>query len=403
MGAFEGKTVILGVSGGIAAYKSAMIASSLVQLGARVEVLMTEAAREFISPLTFSAITHAPVHTDPFAAWRPGFSGHVTLAQQADLLIVAPATAMTIARLALGFADDLIGLVALSTLAPILVAPAMEDQMFRHAATQGHLAALTSRGVAVVGPESGRLASGRSGTGRMAEPSLIVAAAQQLLSRSGLLRGKRIVVTAGGTREPIDPVRYIGNRSSGKMGYAIAEAASREGAQVTLITGPTSLAPPLGVSVVPVETAIDMQRAAEAATLEADALIMAAAVADFRPVSRSEQKIKKTPGVDHLDIRLTRNPDILASLDRPGLVKIGFAAETERLLENAERKLRDKGLAMIVANDAETTIGSSESAATLLTPGQPPQSLPRMTKEELAREIVRRTAGLLDRSGQLAP
>jgi phosphopantothenoylcysteine decarboxylase/phosphopantothenate--cysteine ligase len=400
MSAFEGKTVLLGVSGGIAAYKAAMIASSLVQSGARVEVILTESACRFITPLTFSAITHAPVHIDPFTAWGPDFSGHVTLAQQADLLIAAPATAMTIARLALGLTDDLIGLVALSTLAPILVAPAMEDQMYRHSATQDHLATIASRGVTIVGPETGRLASGRTGTGRMAEPSSILAAAEHLLSGTRLLDGKRVVVTAGGTREPIDPVRYIGNRSSGKMGYAIAEASLREGARVTLITGPTSLSAPAGVSIVAIETALEMQRAVEAATRDADLLIMAAAVADFRPVARSEQKIKKSAGVDHLDVRLTRNPDILAGLDRPGLVKIGFAAETERLVENAERKLRDKGLAMIVANDAEATIGSPESAATLLFPGQSAESLPRMTKEALARVIVRRAASLLERPGQ---
>lgn len=403
MSAFAGKTILLGVSGGIAAYKAAVIASTLVQSGSQVEVLLTEAAARFVTPLTFSAITHAPVHTDPFALWGPGFSGHVTLAECADLLIVAPATAMTIARLALGLTDDLIGLVALSTPAPILIAPAMEDHMFWHSATQDHLATLATRGVTVVGPERGRLASGRSGAGRMADPATIAARAEDLLAPAGPLEGVHVVVTAGGTREPIDPVRYIGNRSSGTMGYAIAEAARQAGARVTLITGPTALTPPTSIEVVAVETALDMQREVEAATRDADILIMAAAVADFRPEVRSKQKIKKTPALDGLDLHLTRNPDILATLDRPGLIKIGFAAETERLLENAEKKLRDKGLAMIVANDAAATIGAPESAATLLMPDRPAEALPRMAKDDLARVIVERAAGLLDRRGHPVP
>ena len=239
----EGRSILLGVTGGIAAYKPRRLPASLVQAGARVDVVMTEAAQRFIQPLSFSAITHTPVHTDPFAAWRDDFTGHVGLARNADLLVVAPATAAAIARLALGLADDLLGLIALSTAAPIVVAPAMEERMLHHPATQGHLATLIERGVRIVDPEYGRLASGAIGEGRMASPESVVTAATDVLRRSTRLTGKKIVITAGGTREPLDPVRYIGNRSSGAMGYALAAAALAAGADVTLISGRDELAP----------------------------------------------------------------------------------------------------------------------------------------------------------------
>jgi phosphopantothenoylcysteine decarboxylase / phosphopantothenate---cysteine ligase len=396
MSDLEGKSILLGVTGGIAAYKAPAVASLLVQAGASVDVAMTGAAQRFIQPLSFSAITHAPVHTDPFVAWHDDFTGHVGLAKKADLLIVAPATATAIARLALGLADDMLGLIALSTAAPVVLAPAMEERMFHHPSTQGHLGTLAERGVRIVGPEQGRLASGAIGEGRMASPELIVAAAREVLARSTRLAGKMIVVTAGGTREPLDPVRYIGNRSSGAMGYALAAAALACSARVTLISGETTMRPPTGVELVSVSTANEMHRAVEQASDDADALIMAAAVADFRPEIRSSQKLKKSSGQEYLDVRLVRNPDIVASISRPNLLKIGFAAETDDHLENAARKLEGKGLAMIIANDAEATIGAASSTATILMANGRVIPLPTMSKEALAAEIIAMVADLLD-------
>jgi phosphopantothenoylcysteine decarboxylase/phosphopantothenate--cysteine ligase len=393
---FTGKTIVLGVTGGIAAYKAVSVASLLAQRGARVEVVLTESAMRFVQPLTFSAVTHATVHTDPFSEWKDGFSGHVTLAANADLVIVAPATASTVARLALGLSDDLLGLVVLSTTAPVLLAPAMEEGMFHHPATQQHLATLAARGTTMLGPETGRLASGAVGIGRMAAPDSIVAHAEFLLSQDhGLLRHRKVVVTAGGTREPIDPVRFIGNRSSGRMGHAIAAAAAAAGAEVVLISSAEIASPPPGSKLVRVETADEMLAAVRTAVSDADVLVMAAAVADFRPEQAVAQKIKKERGRDYLDLRLVRNPDILASVDRPGLVKIGFAAETEQLLANAKIKLAAKDLAMIVANEATTTIGASDVTATILSADGTVEPLPRMPKELLAGEIVRRIGAIL--------
>lgn len=394
----DGKSILLGVTGGIAAYKAATVASLLVRAGAGVDVVMTEAAQRFIQPLSFSAITHRPVHTDPFAAWRADFTGHVGLAKSTDLLLVAPATAASIARLALGLADDMLGLIALSTSAPIVLAPAMEEGMLHHPSTRRHLSTLTRRGATIVDSEHGRLASGSIGEGRMASPESIVAAASDVLRRSTRLAGKKVVITAGGTREPLDPVRHIGNRSSGAMGYALAAAATVAGAEVTLISAETTLPPPHCTTLVHVSTALDMLHAVEKATIGADVLIMAAAVADFRPETSSRRKLKKTADQEYLDIRLVRNPDILASIDRPNLLKVGFAAETDDHLENAARKLKAKSLAMIVANDAEATIGASSSTATILTAHGEVTALPMMSKEALATEIIALVAGLLDRA-----
>jgi phosphopantothenoylcysteine decarboxylase/phosphopantothenate--cysteine ligase len=390
------KSIVLGVTGGIAAYKAVSVASLLSQRGARVEVVLTESALRFVQPLTFSAVTRATVHTDAFAEWRDQFSGHVSLAANADLVIVAPATAATIARLALGLSDDLLGLVVLSTTAPVLLAPAMEEGMSRHPATQQHLATLAAHGTTLLGPEIGRLASGAVGLGRMAAPETIVARAEDMLSQDhGLLRHKKVVVTAGGTREPIDPVRFIGNRSSGRMGHAIAAAAAAEGAEVVLISSAQIPNSPPRCKLVQVETAGEMLAAVQTAVSDADVLVMAAAVADFRPEQAVAQKIKKEQGRDYLVLRLVRNPDILASVDRPGLVKIGFAAETEQLVANAKRKLAAKELAMIVANEATTTIGASDVTATILSADGSVESLPRMPKEQLAGEIVRRIGAIL--------
>ncbi len=395
MNLLQGQQIVLAVTGGIAAYKAAALASLLVQEGAHVDVIMTQAATAFVQPLTFVALTHRPVHTDVLTGWDAQASGHVTLAANADLIIVAPATAASLGRLALGLADDLLGLVALATTAPLLLAPAMEHHMWHHPATQQHVQTLQARGATIVPPEPGRLASGASGDGRLAAPETIFQQVVTLLNRATALAGKHVVVTAGGTREPIDPVRYIGNRSSGQMGYAIAAAAARAGAKVTLISGPVALAPPAGVALVPVESAREMQAAVHHAVADAEALVMAAAVSDYRVAEASDRKIKKEAGSGTLDLHLIQNPDILAGVNQPGLLKIGFAAETDDLLANAARKLASKGLAMLVANDAVETIGAPDSQAWLLFPGGRIDALPRMSKDQVARRIVDELGTLL--------
>lgn len=393
----QGKRIILGVSGGIAAYKVADLASKLVQAGALVDVVMTAGAQRFVTPLTFQAITRRPVRTDIYADWLGEDTGHVGLAQGADLLVIAPATAHTIARLALGLSDDLLSAIYLSTRSPVLLVPAMETGMFLHEATQEHLETLRRRGATVMQPGEGHLASGATGVGRLPEVPEILASIKRILSGHGRLVGRRIVVTAGGTQEPIDPVRYIGNRSSGKMGYAITQAALDEGADVTLISGPVSLPPPYGAHVVRVNTAREMEGAVLEAVSSAHVLIMAAAVADYAPREVSAQKIKKTG--ENLSIALVRNPDILANLatvDLPGLVRVGFAAETQDLQANARHKLEKKQLDMIVANDAVSSIGTAGSALMFFMKDGSVEQLPPLPKEESARIIIERVTGLLE-------
>ncbi|HET8521891.1 MAG TPA: bifunctional phosphopantothenoylcysteine decarboxylase/phosphopantothenate--cysteine ligase CoaBC [Thermomicrobiales bacterium] len=397
MSVLSGARVVLGISGGIAAYKAAELTSKLVQGGATVDVILTAAAREFIGATTFQALTKRPVHGEVFETWSEVSFGHISLAKEAQVLVVAPATAQTIARLAAGFADDMLGAVALSTDAPLIVAPAMEHHMYHHPATQANLTTLRERGMVQVGPATGRLASGYQGDGRMAAPDMILGVIRQVLGRDGALAGRHVVITAGGTQEPIDPVRYIGNRSSGRMGYALAQAAIDAGARVTLISGPSSLTPPPTADVIRIGTAAEMASAVNDAVADADALIMSAAVADFRPRQAHERKIKKGTVDEPSVIELERTTDILATTDRPGLVKIGFAAETDHLLENARQKLDSKGLAMIVANDAVATIGSTESTAILLTPDGPPERLPHQGKTGVAEAIIARLAAMLER------
>lgn len=388
-------SIVVAVSGGIAAYKAADLVSSLTQAGARVEVILTRGAREFIRPLTFQALTHRPVHEDLFEPWTEASLGHVSLARDTALLIVAPASANTIARLALGMADDLLGAVALATRAPILVAPAMEHHMYHHPATRGHLTTLRGWGVTVIGPTSGRLASGETGDGRLASVPEIIGAARQVLGRGGPLAGRRIVVTAGGTREPLDPVRYLTNGSSGLMGYAIARAAIDVGATVSLISTPVVLPAVVGAEMIHVGTALEMATAVDEQTARADVLVMAAAVADFRPATAAAHKVKKQGGTATMTLDLVLNPDILAGLDRPGLIKVGFAAETDDLVANARAKLDAKGLAMIVANDARDAIGSPDNEVVLLTPGAEPEYVPRMDKDDLAAILIARVGTLL--------
>lgn len=394
---FQGKQIVLGVSGGIAAYKSADLTSKLVQAGAIVDVVLTDGALAFIQPLTFNALTRRPVHTTLNEPWSLEQAGHVSIAADADLLIVAPATANTIARLAQGLVDDMLTAVALATQAPVLIAPAMEHHMWHHAATQHNINVLRERGVHVVDPETGRLASGAIGDGRLATIGRIVDQARALFD-AGPLSGRRVVVTAGGTQESIDPVRYIGNRSSGRMGVEIAIAARELGASVTLIAVEDVAVPAVDVTIVRIRSALEMQNAVELAVASADVLIMAAAVADFRPATEAQQKIKKQPGQTEMTIELVRNPDIVAGIEKPGLVKVGFAAETEHLIDYAASKLRAKGLAMIVANDAVSTIGCSDSEATLLFADREPIHLPRLPKREVAMAIVTHLKSLLDRN-----
>ena len=389
------KTVILGITGSIAAYKAADIASKLTQAGAKVEVVMTEPATKFITPLTLRSITGRAVVTDMFDLASQHSIEHIALGEAADVVVIAPATASIIAKMALGIADDMVTLTVLATKAPVIVAPAMDVDMFANAITQENLAKLKARGFIIVDPGYGRLASGKEGWGRLADVDKIMATIKQVLGRSTDLAGKRLVVTAGGTREPIDPVRHIGNPSSGKMGYAIAEAARDRGAKVTLITASTSLPQPAGMEVVQVETTAQMKQAVAKAVAQADALVMAAAVSDYQPKSAAKAKIKKeTPD---LILELVRTPDILAEV-KGNFLKVGFAAESEDLVANAKKKLEKKKLDIIVANDItdkKSGFGVDTNKVTLIDKQGKVESLPLMSKREVADRILDRVVGML--------
>jgi len=394
---FEGKQVLLGVSGSIAAYKAADLASKLTQAGAVVDVLMTASAGQFVTPMTFRTLTHRAVVTDLFDIGSPEAVEHVALATAADILVVAPATAHMIAKLALGLADDPISVTTLATTAPLVMAPAMDANMWENPAVQANVATLTERGVTVVGPGSGRLASGLQGWGRLAETAEIMGMMAQVLGRDGDLRGRSIVVSAGGTREPIDPVRVIANRSSGKMGYAVAEAARDRGACVTLVTA-SALPAPVGVGVVAVETAEEMRAAVLEACAQADVIVMAAAVADYRPATPSSQKIKKGPAGSGGpgSIELEQTADILAEAPK-GIVRVGFAAESGDLLANARAKLEGKRLDLIAANDITQEgagFGSDTNRVTLLDAASA-EELPVLPKYDVAMRILDKVAGLL--------
>lgn len=411
----HGKTVLLGVSGGIAAYKAVEICSRLVKLGAEVHVLMTEAATRLVAPLTFQAISGNPVKVDLMAEQVHGHVDHVTLTHKADLLIVAPATANTIARLAGGHAGDWITVTALGVQCPVLVAPAMEAEMYANPLTQRNLRILAELGWEIMEPEEGRLASGLIGKGRLPEPEQIVERALALLAaREGRarrpdgdpegapradLRGRRVLVTAGTTREPFDPVRFIGNRSTGRMGYAIAEAARDRGAEVVLVSGPTSLEAPPGVRLIAVESCQEMLEACLAEFPHADITVAAAAPADYRPATVASSKIKKSG--DELTITLVRNPDIIAELGRrkrPGQVTVAFAAETDDLIANARRKLAEKNADFVVANDvtAEGAGFGTETNRVVFVTADAADELPLMRKREVADRILDRAAALLE-------
>jgi phosphopantothenoylcysteine decarboxylase / phosphopantothenate---cysteine ligase len=382
------KTIILGITGGIAAYKAADLASQLTQSGAKVEVIMTEAAMKFITPLTLRAITNRPVVTSMFELASEWSIEHVSLAEAADVVVVAPATADIIAKLTAGIADEMILSTILATSAPVIIAPAMDVNMFESTITQDNINKLRNRGYVIVEPGFGRLASGKIGSGRLAENHKIIGIIKKVLGKNGDLAGKQIVITAGGTQEPIDPVRIITNRSSGKMGYALAEAARDRGAEVSLITAATSITDPSGIEIIRVSTAIEMEAAVISAVKKTDALIMAAAVADYMSQVITKRKIKKTG--DKLTLELVRTPDILSEV-KGNFVKVGFAAESEDLVQNAESKLKRKQLDFIVANDITDTssgFGVDTNKVIIIDKNKKVENFPLMTKREVADKIL---------------
>ncbi|WP_438855658.1 bifunctional phosphopantothenoylcysteine decarboxylase/phosphopantothenate--cysteine ligase CoaBC [Agromyces sp. M3QZ16-3] len=399
--------IVVGITGGIAAYKAVSVVRSLVLAGHDVHVVPTESALRFVGRPTLEAISRNPVHVDLFEGVAE--VRHVAIGQAADLIVIAPATANSIAKLATGLADDLLGNTILASEAPVVVAPAMHTEMWRHPATQANITTLRERGVTIVGPAVGQLTGADSGPGRLEEPDVIVAAALEVAERHGLdigasaaasardLTDRRIVVTAGGTREPLDPVRFLGNRSSGKQGVAIAEAAAARGAEVTLIAANLEVASPGGCRVVPVSTALELQEAVTAAAADADVVVMAAAVADFRPADVSDVKIKKVDGQERMSIELVRNPDILAGLGaapHDGTVLVGFAAETEsdptRLLELGRAKRRAKGADLLVVNRVGWNHGfaSDENAVSVIGADDAVAAEASGTKMSVAHAIV---------------
>lgn len=412
------KRIIIGICGGIASYKAIELVSRLQQAGALVDVIMSEHAEEFVRPLTFSTMSHRPVYSD---LWEPSGKAaetHIALGEEADILVVVPATANTLAKLAHGVADNMLTAVALATKAPVLLAPAMHHHMYTHPATQANLETLQARGATLVGPDVGRLASGEIGVGRLPETAVLLGAIRMVLGRTGDLAGRRVVVTAGGTQEPIDPVRYVGNRSSGKMGYALAMAARDRGAHVELISGPVALDAPYGVQVTRVETAAQMRDAVIAAVAEADVLVMSAAVADYRPAQVAAQKLKKAVSGnartgqmgDEFPLLLTRTPDILGELAalyneqaeprgrQRRLVRVGFAAETSDLVQYARAKLVAKHLDLLVANDVSRTdsgFGSETNKVLIFHANGEMEDLPLLAKTEVAVAIWDRIVPML--------
>jgi phosphopantothenoylcysteine decarboxylase/phosphopantothenate--cysteine ligase len=391
------KIVLLGVTGSIAAYKAVELASRLVQGGAKLDVVMTACATEFVTPLTFRSITHRPVITDMFAAPEEYDIEHIALAERADVVVIAPATANIMAKLAAGIADDMLCCAILATTAPVLLAPAMNVHMWENAITQENLARLRARGFKIVEPGCGSLACGTEGRGRLAELEDILTAIRQILDRKSDLAGRSVVVTAGGTQEPIDPVRLICNRSSGKMGYALAEAARERGAKVTLITAPTALPAPVGVEVLQIQTALQMREAVLKTVPEADVLIMAAAVADYRPATAAKSKLKKEE-FPLMQLELIRNPDIVSEV-KGNLIKVGFAAESENVVQNATVKLKNKGLHLIVANDITepgSGFGVDTDRVVLVDSRGKVKDLPLLPKSEVAHKILDEVTALLN-------
>jgi phosphopantothenoylcysteine decarboxylase/phosphopantothenate--cysteine ligase len=397
----RGKFVVLGVTGSIAVYKVIELARRMTQAGATVQVVMTPGATQFVQPLTFQALTYRPVEVEMFGTFDDRATGHVAMGQQADVVVIAPATAHTIARLANGFADDLIGTTVLASHAPLVIAPAMETHMWTNPATQANVEALRDRGAVIVEPDSGELASGQVGRGRLAALEAIGAAIEDALTTSAALAGKRVIVTAGPTLEPIDPVRVVTNRSSGKMGYAIAAAAQRAGAEVRLITGPTALRAPVGVAVVRIETAAELSDAVLAALPGAHVVIMAAAIADYRPAKAESQKLKKRDQDEAVSLALVRNPDVLVAIVAkrdPRTLIVGFKAETGDAVAEASKMRRDKNLDLVVANDvsAEGSHFGDDTNQVTLVSADGAEALPLLSKREVARRLVAKIAERLE-------
>lgn len=395
---WQGRRVVLGVTGGIAAYKSIQLARDLTLLGSEVDVVLTRSAQRFVAPLSFEGVTGRRVLTDLFST--DGAAMHIRLGRDADVLCVAPATADFLARAAQGRADDLLCTTLLATRAPVVLCPAMNDRMFSHPQVQENLAHVRNRlAYRIAGPAEGALAVGEGeGPGRMLEPHQIVEAVGRALIPENAFTDRRVLVTAGPTHEPIDPVRYVGNRSSGRMGYAIAQAAWRRGARVTLVSGPSTLEHPYGVDVVPVNTAREMLDAVEGVIGSADVSIFAAAVADFRPVDPRDQKVKRADTGDEWNVALEANPDVALETRagrKAGSVAVGFALETEDLIENARKKLEGKGFDLLVANDA-TEDGAgfdvTTNRVTILSVGGEAEELPMLSKHQVAEELLDRVA-----------
>ena len=399
--ALAGKNIVLGVTGSIACYKALDLASKLAQAGANVETMLSYGAAQFVTPLAFRSLTHRSVVTDTFDAGAEYSVEHIALARWADIVVIAPATVHCIAKLAAGLADDPLTTTVIATEAPLLVAPAMDANMFDHPATRENLARLRNRGVLLAGPAPGRLASGLTGMGRLLEPAQLLGHIAAALGRNGDLAGRRIIVSAGGTQEAIDPVRVITNHSSGRMGFAVAEAARDRGAAVTLVTAPVALPDPPLVSVVKVRSAQDMCDAVLSATADADALIMAAAVADYRPDTTAAQKIKKT-AADEMVIRLDKTTDILATATG-NFIRVGFSAESENLEANAADKVRRKNLDLIVANDITeegSGFGVDTNRVALIDRHLRVERLPLLSKYAVGHRILDRVAALLAAPGQ---
>ncbi|MDR2656588.1 MAG: bifunctional phosphopantothenoylcysteine decarboxylase/phosphopantothenate--cysteine ligase CoaBC [Oscillospiraceae bacterium] len=393
------RTVVLGVTGGIAAYKSAEIVTRLRKLGVAVYVVMTDHAREFVTPLTFESLSGNPVASNMFASPARWEVEHIALAKKADLFVIAPATANFIAKMANGIADDMLTSTVLATRAPILIAPAMNTGMWENAATQANVAMARERGARFVGPESGRLANGDEGLGRMSEPEQVVRAASALLCEKRDLEGKHVLVTAGPTREMLDPVRYLTNRSSGRMGYAIAERATARGAKVTLVTGPVNIAPPPLVEVVNIDTTMRLFQAIMQYMPKADAVIMAAAPSDYRAAEQSASKIKKRDGKP-LTLELQENPDVAASVGarrKPGQALVVFAAETDNLIENGREKLARKNADLLVANDVTVEGAGFDVETNIVTflTKDTAEAFPIMSKQDVADLLLDRVAKLI--------
>ena len=398
---FTNKHILLGVTGSIAAYKAAELASKLTQAGARVDVILTPAAEKFLTPLTFQSVTGRKAFTDADLWGGQAHVLHVGLGQEAELLVIAPCTANTLGKLTHGIADNLLTITALAARCPVLAAPAMDVGIYTHPATQDNIRILAERGVTFAGPAEGRMASGLVGMGRLVEPAELLGHIRLVLGRNGPLKGRKIVVTAGGTQEPLDPVRLLTNKSSGKQGYALAQAALDAGGTVVLVSAPAVPSAPVGARLISVSTAEEMMENVLAESAGADALIMAAAVADFRPKQVAENKLKKRDGIPEIILEVV--PDILAAVtgmgsQRPRVV-IGFAAESRDLLQNAEAKLKAKKLDMIVANDIsapDSGFGVDTNRVTLLFSDSSKQSLSLMSKEEVAEGIIACLAVLLE-------